>query len=109
MSFIEHLKHQNESTLAGDIASVDSKLDTKPVKRLLKRSDLVSEQSPTNDIINALNKGGFKIKLVNPTPFGLQVDFFKKPNKDDISELLNKININDQSIKFKNLSIFIEM
>jgi hypothetical protein len=44
----------------------------------------------------------YKIKSVINTAFGIQIDFYKKPLKDEILELI------DSKVKFKDTSIFIE-
>ena len=44
----------------------------------------------------------YKIKSVINTAFGIQIDFYKKPLKDEILELV------DSKVKFKDTSIFIE-
>lgn len=44
----------------------------------------------------------YKIKSVINTAFGVQIDFYKKPIKDEITELV------DSKVKFKDTSIFIE-
>lgn len=43
----------------------------------------------------------YKIKSVINTAFGVQIDFYKKPEKDEIQELVNS------EVKFKGNSIFI--
>ena len=43
----------------------------------------------------------YKIKSVINTAFGVQIDFYKKPEKDEILELV------DSEVKFKGNSIFI--
>ena len=45
----------------------------------------------------------YKIKSVINTAFGIQIDFYKKPLKDEILELV------DSKVKFKDTSIFIEI
>lgn len=49
-----------------------------------------------------LRKNGFKIKLVIQTAFGIQIDFFRKPDTLDINNALKGFNF-----KIKNKSIFI--
>lgn len=44
----------------------------------------------------------YKIKSVINTAFGIQIDFYKKPEKDEILALV------DSRVKFKGTSIFIE-
>ena len=44
----------------------------------------------------------YKIKSVIYTAFGVQIDFLKKPEKDEI------LNIIDSKVRFKDKSIFIE-
>lgn len=44
----------------------------------------------------------YKIKSVIYTAFGVQIDFLKKPEKEEI------INVIDAKVKFKDKSIFIE-
>lgn len=44
----------------------------------------------------------YKIKMVINTAFGVQIDFYKKPEKEEI------LNIIDLNVKFKGNSIFIE-
>lgn len=44
----------------------------------------------------------YKIKAVINTAFGIQIDFYKKPEKDEINLLI------DSKVKFKGNSIFIE-
>lgn len=44
----------------------------------------------------------YKIKSVINTAFGIQIDFYKKPEKDEINLLI------DSRVKFKGNSIFIE-
>ena len=44
----------------------------------------------------------YKIKSVINTAFGIQIDFYKKPEKDEILALV------DSKVKFKGNSIFIE-
>ena len=43
----------------------------------------------------------YKIKSVINTAFGIQIDFYKKPEKDEI------LNLVDSEVKFKGNSIFI--
>ncbi len=43
----------------------------------------------------------YKIKMVINTAFGIQIDFYKKPERDEILELV------DSEVKFKGNSIFI--
>ena len=43
----------------------------------------------------------YKIKSVINTAFGVQIDFYKKPEKDEI------LNLVDSEVKFKGASIFI--
>jgi hypothetical protein len=43
----------------------------------------------------------YKIKSVINTAFGVQIDFYKKPEKDEI------LNLVDSEVKFKGNSIFI--
>ena len=43
----------------------------------------------------------YKIKSVINTAFGIQIDFYKKPEKDEI------LNLVDFEVKFKGTSIFI--
>lgn len=43
----------------------------------------------------------YKIKSVINTAFGVQIDFYKNPEKDEIQELVNS------EVKFKGNSIFI--
>ena len=43
----------------------------------------------------------YKIKSVINTAFGIQIDFYKKPEKDEI------LNLVDSEVKFKGASIFI--
>lgn len=107
--FTDYLRSVDESTLAGDIANVDSKLETKIIRRKKPQKGLVSEDSMTNSIVSLFNKHGIKIKLINPSPFGLQIDFFKKPNKDIVNDMLTTLEINPSRVKYKNLSIFIEL
>ena len=44
----------------------------------------------------------YKIKSVINTAFGVQIDFYKKPEKDEILALV------DSKVKFKGNSVFIE-
>lgn len=44
----------------------------------------------------------YKIKSVIYTAFGVQIDFLKKPEKEEI------LNVIDAKVKFKDKSIFIE-
>ena len=44
----------------------------------------------------------YKIKSVINTAFGVQIDFYKKPERDEILALV------DSKVKFKGNSIFIE-
>lgn len=44
----------------------------------------------------------YKIKSVINTAFGIQIDFYKKPEKDEILALV------DSKVKFKGNSVFIE-
>lgn len=109
MSFLSHLKSIDpvNETVAGDIAAVDSKLSGKPEKRKRPKA-MVSEDTAINRIVQLFKKNNIKIKLVNPTPFGLQIDLFKKANFDDITEVLSKAGI-DLPIKVKSNSVFIEI
>lgn len=43
----------------------------------------------------------YKIKMVINTAFGIQIDFYKKPERDEILALV------DSEVKFKGNSIFI--
>jgi len=110
-SFVNYLKTCNESTLSGNIASVDSKLSKKPIKRDLPKNgiDFISEESLSDEIIVLLNKNNMKVKVVNPTPFGLVVDFFKSFDLEEIKDLLSDLDIEENNIKAKGLSIFIEI
>ena len=65
------------------------------------------EQKPTkvskinNNFEDELRKL-YKIKTVINTAFGIQIDFYKKPEKDEILALV------DSKVKFKGNSVFIE-
>ena len=49
-----------------------------------------------------LRKAGFKIKLVTKTSFGVQIDFAKMYEKEDIEKTLKDFNI-----KIKDKSVFV--
>lgn len=55
------------------------------------------------DILDLLRKNGYKIKIFTPTKFGLQIDFAKKYNLEELKNLLN-----NYDYKIKDNSIFIE-
>ena len=105
MKFRDQFKKLNE-TESGDIAQVDSKLSGKPEKRTIPKSVLVSEESTTNTIVQLFKNNNIKIKLFNPTPFGLQVDLFKPQKLEDVKKLLISVNISSE-VKVRGNSIFI--
>jgi len=49
-----------------------------------------------------LRTNGLKIKMVTPTSFGIQIDFAKKYDEEEIKDILSDFNI-----KIKNKSVFI--
>ena len=59
------------------------------------------KQKISTDFEQELRKS-YKIKSVINTLFGVQIDFYKKPVKDEILALV------DSKVKFKDTSIFIE-
>jgi len=65
------------------------------------KKENVKPQKISGDFESELRKL-HKIKSVINTAFGIQIDFFKKPLKDEILELV------DSKVKFKDNSIFIE-
>ena len=104
MSFLDILKSRklDESTVSADIAAVDTKLD------LVKRDKNLTEDSLTNTIVKLFNNNNMKIRMINPTPFGLQIEFFKKPNLAKVNEILSELD-KKPKIRLKNNSIFIEL
>ena len=61
----------------------------------------ISEKIIENPV-DILRDNNYKIKLITPTSFGVQIDFAKKYNTEEIKQLL--INFN---LKFKDKSVFI--
>lgn len=49
-----------------------------------------------------LRKKGYKIKLVNPTAFGTQIDFAKKYDDEELEK-----DLKDFNVKIKDKSVFI--
>lgn len=78
-----------------------------------KNNDYLSiEESEIKDTANKqknnklpeelLRSSGYKIKLITPTSFGVQIDFAKKYEEKDIKNILKEYNI-----KIKDKSVFI--
>lgn len=61
--------------------------------------DINEASSSPEDI---LRDGGFKIKLVTPTSFGVQIDLAKKYEEKSLQTILK-----DYNIKIKDKSVFI--
>jgi hypothetical protein len=59
----------------------------------------VLEDSKAEDV---LRDAGYKIKLVTPTSFGIQIDLAKKYEDEELEDILS-----DFTIKIKNKSVFI--
>ena len=74
----------------------EAKEDTKEVQT----SKSPKIQKINKDFEEELRKH-YKIKMVINTAFGVQIDFYKKPERDEILALL------DSEVKFKGNSIFI--
>jgi len=87
MSFIKMLKKDELITEA--VADVKEPIQKTPLKK---------EESP----VDVLRRANFKIKLVTPTSFGIQVEFAKQYDDAQIEKALSNYNI-----KIKNKSVFI--
>ena len=74
----------------------EAKEDTKEVQT----SKSPKIQKINKDFEEELRKH-YKIKMVINTAFGVQIDFYKKPERDEILMLV------DSEVKFKGNSIFI--
>ena len=74
----------------------EAKEDTKEVQT----SKSPKIQKINKDFEEELRKR-YKIKMVINTAFGIQIDFYKKPERDEILALV------DSEVKFKGNSIFI--
>jgi hypothetical protein len=59
----------------------------------------VLEDSKAEDVLRA---AGYKIKMVTPTSFGIQIDLAKKYEDEELEDILT-----DFTIKIKNKSVFI--
>lgn len=104
MKFKDFLMKESD---ASNIASVDNVIGDKP-KNVNKINNLY-EDNLTNNIVNALNKSNMKVKLSNPTPFGLQIDFFKPQKEDDILDIISPIIGKNVKIKVKGNSVLIAL
>lgn len=71
----------------------------KPITQNINEAKNNNAEVPPEDLLRA---NGLKIKLVTPTAFGIQVDFFKKYDEELVKNILK-----DYNIKLKNKSIFI--
>lgn len=66
-----------------------------------KKDETKIKNSKINTNFEEELRKSYKIKSVINTAFGIQIDFYKKPEKDEIQELVNS------EVKFKGNSIFI--
>lgn len=92
MKFTDILK----SNIIGNTSDVTSSNNTDNTNISI---NLLEKKEKPEDI---LRKAKFKIKLITPTSFGVQIDFAKKYKDEDIENLLK-----DFTIKLKNKSVFI--
>lgn len=91
MSFVKMLNETNK---------LNDKVITETIKagKEIITEAKTEEENPTD----VLRRNNFKIKLVTPISFGIQVDFAKQYDDEDITKALQGFNI-----KIKNKSVFI--
>ena len=113
MSFIKRMTDKfskgklDESTVAADIAPVQSTIDTKKPKRARIDQIMLSEGTTSEQIVDAFKDNGFKVKTMHPSPFGLQIDFYVTLSKEDVEKSIKELPVEDFNIKGK--SIFIKI
>lgn len=90
MTFTNYFKTGSLTTL-NEAVSPEEKKETKSSKNIKIKDDFETELRKL-----------YKIKSVINTAFGVQVDFYKKPERDEILALVDSV------VKFKGNSIFIE-
>lgn len=93
MSFVKML-NKNEM----DIKIINEASVKADDKEIIQKPSKKKEEKP-EDLLRA---AGFKIKLVTPTSFGIQIEFAKQYDDDEITQVLQ-----DYNIKIKNKSVFI--
>jgi hypothetical protein len=94
MSFTNYFKNGSLETskqINEAVSKPDEKKDPKNSKNIKITTDFETELRKL-----------YKIKSVINTAFGVQVDFYKKPERDEILALVDSV------VKFKGNSIFIE-
>lgn len=90
MSFKNYFK-TGSLTALNEAVNSEEKKETKSSKNIKIKDDFETELRKL-----------YKIKSVINTAFGVQIDFYKKPEKDEILALV------DSKVKFKGNSVFIE-
>jgi len=87
--------------------------DTVLEQRTMHSNIKLLEAENNNDSNTAeklLRNAGFKIKLVTPTSFGTQIEFFKQYDADELKKILSTngtTSTDDITIKIKGKSVFI--
>jgi hypothetical protein len=97
MKFMEMLKSKNNAKTVNT-----SKEGTRKIEEAVQTNSvgqLIEKEKKPEEI---LRRAGFKIKLVNMTAFGTQIDFAKKYDETELKDVLK-----DFKIKIKDKSLFI--
>lgn len=69
---------------------------------LLEKEEKTKDTKNTITPESLLRQNNFKIKIVTPTSFGVQIDFAKKYKEEEIKAVLK-----DYNIKIKDKAVFI--
>jgi len=89
-----------------DVQPSDSKIIPKTRSEHMKidadESVLTEQNNTSSEAAEILRDNGFKLKLVTPTLFGIQIDFAKHYDEEELTVVLK-----DFTLKFKNKSVFI--
>lgn len=70
-----------------------NKQTEQPIPEMIVESD---------NVVDVLRDNGYKIKLITPTSFGTQIDFARKYDEDELSDILKDVNY-----RIKGKSLFI--
>lgn len=80
-------------TVYRDLIKEMNKQTEQPIPEMIVESD---------NVVDVLRDNGYKIKLITPTSFGTQIDFARKYDEDELSDILKDVNY-----RIKGKSLFI--
>lgn len=80
-------------TVYRDLIKEMNKQTEHPIPEMIVESD---------NVVDVLRDNGYKIKLITPTSFGTQIDFARKYDEDELSDILKDVNY-----RIKGKSLFI--